>query len=95
MQASHPFLVQQLSMDSDGAFAFQKSYRVGNTIFGRNAQTQMNVIRTCIPVEQFDPFLLTQLPKYVTNFTAHLAVKDFLPILRDEYNVELTVPFYM
>jgi hypothetical protein len=95
MQPCHAFLIQQLAMDFDGTFAFQKSDRVGDTVLGRNAQTQMNVIRHGMTFEQFYSPLLAQLPKYPTNFPAHFAEKDFVPILRDEYDMELTVPFDM
>ena len=79
----------------DRAFPFQEPHRGRNTVPGRNTQTQMNVVRHRMTVEEFHSQLLAQLPKYAAYFLAHLAIKDFLPVLRNEYNMELTVPFDM
>ena len=82
-------------MDLDGTLPFQESNRVRDTVLGRNAQTEMNVVRHGMTIEQFHALLLAQLPKYPTDLPAHFALKDFVPILRNEYNMELTVPFDM
>ena len=95
MKTRHAFVAQQITVDFDGTFPLEKSYRVRNTIFGGNAQTQMNVIGHGTPFEQGYSFLLTQGPQYLANFPAHFAVKHFLPILRDEYDMKLTFPRHM
>ncbi len=93
VQPRHSFVFHQLMMDFDGTFPLQKSYRVLNTVFGRNAQTQVYLIRHRMPFEQFRSFLHTQFPKNPSDFPAHSAIKYFLSILRDKYNMILTFPF--
>jgi hypothetical protein len=62
----HPMFMQQFPMDPNRTLSFQKSYRVRNTVLGRDAQAQMNVIAHRMPFQQLDPFLLAQIPQ---NFT--------------------------
>jgi hypothetical protein len=95
MEASHPFLVQHVTVDLDRAFPFQESHCIRNTVPGRNTQTQMNMVRHRMAFEEFHSQLVTQLPKYWPDLLTHLAIEDFLPVLRNEYDMELAVPFDM
>ncbi len=52
----HPFCAQQLTVYSNGAFAFYESYRVGHAEFQGNTQQQVYVIRHRMALVQFNPF---------------------------------------
>jgi hypothetical protein len=82
-------------MDLDGAFPFQNPYRVRKTVFGRNTQTHMDVVRHRMTFEEFHSQLLTSLLTYGTDLLAHLPIEDVLPVLRNEDDMERAVPFHM
>ncbi len=95
VQARHPFLAQQLSMDPYRTLPFQISDYMRYTILGWNAQAEVNVIRHRFPCLQFHPFLLAQLSNYRAHFGSQLAVKYFSTIFRDKHDMVFAIPFDM
>ena len=85
---------QDVTVDSDRTFPFQKPNCVRNTVFWGNVQQHMNVVRHGLPFQKLDTTLLTQLSKYLPNTLANLPIKDFSAILRDDHNMILAFPLH-
>ncbi len=86
--------LQDVTVDSDRTFPFQKPNCVRNTVLRGNAQQHMNVVRHGLPFQKLDTTLLTQLSKYLPNTLANLPIKDFSAILRDDHHLVLAFPLH-
>ena len=63
MQAGEVSLLPKaLPVDPNGQLPLQKPNRVGHTVFRRNTQAQMDVIRHRMSLYDLNPLLLTEVP---------------------------------
>jgi hypothetical protein len=92
MQTSHASLVEQFSVDSHGTLPFQEAYRVRHTVFGRNAEAHVDVIRHAVPVQQLHPSLTTQLPQNHANLFPQIPIEHFSPKPWYDYHMVLSLP---
>ena len=64
MQSRHPTFFQQFSVDPYRTLPFQEADRVRYAVLGRDAHTQVDVVRLRVTFYQFYSSLLTELSKY-------------------------------
>ena len=92
MQPAHTTVTQQLAMNPDGTLPFQKSDRMRNTVHGRNAQAQVNMIGKAMPFQQLDPTLTTQVSQNGADPVSQLAIENLLAILGNKHHMVLAFP---
>ncbi len=95
VQPCHPPLTQQFSVDADRTLPFQETDRVRDAVLRRDAQTQVDVVRLVISLDQLYSSLLTQLSQDSPHAPAQPSIQHLPPILRDDHNVVLAFPSHM
>jgi len=82
-----------LLMDADSAFPFEESHDMGDAVFGRDGEEEMNVVGAGISFEHFGFLLLAKLSNDFANLDTHSSVQDFFAVLWYNHDVVLTVPY--
>ena len=74
MQARHTTFFQQFSVDAYRTLPFQKTDRVRYAVLGRDAHTQVDVVRLRVAFYQFYSSLLTKLSKNSPHATPKVPI---------------------
>ncbi len=79
-------------MDANGTLAFEETNDVGNRVFWRNGDEEMDVIGTGIAFEDLAFLLLYQFPDDFTDLDSDLTEEDLFPVLGYNHDVVFAVP---
>ena len=82
-------------VDKNRGLSFELSHRVCNAELGRYAQTHVHMVSKSMPLDQFQPKLLAQLPENSPDLFSKSSKDRFLPVLRDEHEVVPAIPAYV
>ena len=82
-------------MDTDRRLPFEKASGIGHTVFRRDTQAQMDMIRHRMPLNQLDAVLLTQIAEYLPDIAPQLPLQHPPLVLGNEHSVIRAIPSHM
>jgi hypothetical protein len=95
VQSRHPTFTQQLSMDPNRAFPFQKPSGICHAVLGRDAQAQVHMVGHRVLFHQLHSTLTAQFASDYSNLPSQPSAEDFLPVLRYNCQVVLAIRPHM